>query len=231
MTGERLGYMTVVPSVQPVTSGVVHAGTWISMKNYERVTCVMQIGATAGDTQTLRLRQATTLAGAGAAALNFEAVYRTGARLYFDPATRVGDYVVGEVVTGAGAGASTIAAIYNDHLLVYAWNNTVYVANEVITGAGGATANLVAANFFMDQDTMVRVELPAAIDTVEAPADINKQYAVDIKTSDLNVNGGYDCIQADISAVGGAGNTDKSVFYILSQPRYAGMPQQTVLRN
>lgn len=226
-----MGYMTVVPSVQPMTSGLVQAGAWINLKNYERVTCVMQIGLVAGDTQTLRLQQATNLAGAGAAALNFEAVYRTGARLYFDPATRVGDFVVGEVVTGAGAGASTIAAIYNDHLLVFAFNETVYVANELITGAGGATANLVAANFFMDEDTMVRIELPAATNTVVAPAVINKQYAVDIKTSDLNVNGGYDCIQADISAVGGAGATDKSVFYILSQPRYAGMPQQTVLRN
>lgn len=233
MNGERMGYFTVVPSVPPgdaAANALVHAGDYVSMKNYNRCSVVMQIGSAAVSTRTLRLQQATNVAGAGAAALNFEAVWRTGARLYFDPTTRnATDYVVGEVVTGAGAGTGVIHEIHADHLVIHTWNGTVFVAGEVITGAAGATANLLAAGFYVDEDILCRQELPAAVNTFVAPAVANMTYVIEIKAADLNVTGGFDCVLADISAVGGADDTARSVNYIMSEPRYKNEPMETAI--
>lgn len=229
--GERMGYLTVVPSVPPGTAAenaLVHAGDWVSLKNYNRCSVVMRIG-TSVTTRTLRLQQATNVAGAGAAALNFTAVWRTGFRLYFDPTTRNAiDYVVGEVVTGAGAGTGVIHSIHGDHLVCHTHNGTVFVASEVITGAAGGTANLLAANFYVDEDILCR-ETVAAGNTFVAPAVSDKTYVIEIKASDLNVTNGFDCVLADISAVGAADDTARSVEYILSGARFKQEPMETAI--
>ena len=191
---------------------------------------MLEIGAAAGATQTLRLQQATNVAGAGAQALNVEAIWRSGARLYFDPATLSGSFQVGETVTGAGAGSAVIHSIHADHLVVHTYNGTVFVADEVLTGGtSGATANATSADFYMDTDILCREELVAPADTFVAPAVANQVYAVEIKGSDLDMEDGYHCIQADISAVGAAVDTDKSVTYFLGKARYKNEPMQSVL--
>ena len=231
--GERMGYFTVVPSVPPgdaAANALVHAGDWVSLKNYNRCSVVMRVG-TAVTTRTLRLQQATNVAGAGAAALNFTHVWRTGFRLYFDPTTgNATDFVVGEAVTGAGAGAGVIHSIHGDHLVCHTHNGTVFVASELITGAAGATANLLAANFYVDEDILVR-QTVAAGNTFVAPAVSDKTYVIEFNAADLNVPAGYDCILADISAVGAADDTARSVEYIMSGARYKEEPMKTAIRD
>ncbi len=217
-----------VQSVYPITSDAVAAGRWISLRNYERVSVELVIGV-AGATQTLRLRQATNIAGAGAAALNFEAIWRSGARLFFNPATLVGRFQVGETITGAGAGSAVIHSIHSDHVVVHTYNGTVFVAAEVLTGGtGGATANAAAANFWVDTDILCRQELAAPASTFVAPAVANQTYTIEIAGADLNVNNEYSCIQADISAVGAAVNTGKSVKYLPVGSRYKNEPTTSI---
>jgi hypothetical protein len=232
MTGERMGYFTIVPSVPPgaaAENALVHAGDWVSLKNYNRCSVVFRIG-TAVTTRTLRIQQATNVAGAGVKALNFEALWRTGARLYFDPATRNAiDFIVGEVVTGNGAGTAVIHEIHADHLVVHTWNGTAFVGSEVVTGAAGGTANLLAAGFWVDEDILCRQELVAAVNTFVAPAVANMTYVFEFAAADLDVSAGFDCLLADISAVGAADDTARSVTYILSQPRYKNEPMETAI--
>lgn len=228
MTGERMGYFTVVPSVRPDIHAAPVAGDWISLKNYQRCSIVLNVGDTAANAPTLRLQQATNVAGTGAAPLLFSAVWRTGARLYFDPTTVVGTFLPGEAVMGAGGGSGVIHSIHADHFVVHTYNNVAYVAGEVITGAiSGATANLAAAGFFIDEDILCRHVQSAAASTFAAPAVANKLYVVEIDASMLAVNNGYDCLMADISALAGA--CDLSVTYILSQPRYKNEPMETAI--
>jgi len=232
MTGERMGYFTVVPSVPPgngAANVAVHAGDYVSLKNYNRCSVVLQIGP-AISTRTLRIQQATSVAGTGAKALNFQALRRTGARLYFDPATRnTIDFVVGETVTGNGAGTAVIHEIHADHLVVHTWNGTAFVAGEVVTGDAGGTANLLAVGFWVDEDILCRQELAMAVNTFVAPAVANMTYVFEFAAADLDVSAGYDCLLADISAVGGADDTARSVTYILSQPRYKNEPMETAI--
>jgi hypothetical protein len=232
MTGERMGYFTIVPSVPPGTAAqnaLVHGGDWVSLKNYNRCSVVLRIGA-AVTTRTLRIQQATNVAGAGVKALNFEALWRTGARLCFDSASRNEiNYVVGEAVTGAGGGSGVIHSIHADHLVIHTHNGIAFVAGEVITGAAGATANLLAAGFYVDEDILCRQKLPAAVNTFVAPAVSNKTYVFEFAAEDLDAAGGFSCLLADISAVGAADDTARSVEYILSQPRYKNEPMETAI--
>lgn len=233
MNGERMGYFTVVPSVPPgdaAANALIHGGDWVSLKNYNRCSVVLQIGSAALSTRTLRTQQATSVAGAGAKALNFQALWRTGARLYFDPSTRNNiAFVVGETVTGNGAGTAVIHEIHADHFVVHTWNGTAFVAGEVVTGTAGGTANLLAAGFWVDEDILCRQELVAATNTFAAPAVANKTYVFEFAAADLDVSAGFDCLLADISAVGAADDTARSVTYILSQPRYKNEPMETAI--
>ena len=220
-----MGYLHVVPSVFPVTSDGVAAGRWICLKDYERVSVVLTMGAAAGATQTLRLRQARDTNGTGASALNFEAVWLQGARLNLRPNTLDGRYQVGETVTGANGGSAVVHSVHADHLIVHTHNGTAFVAEEEVTGGtSGATADLLAAGFFVDSDILCREKLVAPTDTFEAPAVANQVYAVEIKGADLDTNNDYDCIQADISAVGAAVDTAKAVSYVLGHARYKNEP-------
>lgn len=232
MAGERMGYFTVVSSVPPgngAANALVHAGDYVSLKNYNRCSVVLQIGSAALSTRTLRTQQATSVAGAGAKALNFQALWRTGARLYFDPSTRNNiAFVVGETVSG-NAGTAVIHEIHADHLVVHTWNGNAFVASEVVTGTAGGTANLLAAGFWVDEDILCRQELVAAVNTFVAPAVANMTYVFEFAAADLDVSAGFDCLLADISAVGAADDTARSVTYILSQPRYKNEPMETAI--
>ena len=241
MIGELTGYIHPVhsvPSGDAAANALVHAGVWITMKNHKRVAVEFEMGDTVVTTRTMRLRQATDVAGTGAAALNFTHMWRCAGRLYFGPATRNAiAYNVGEVVTGAGAATSIIHSIHADHLVVHSWDNVAYVASEVITGAGGATANLIAANFHVDLDIFVRHAIAlgeraaGALNTFVAPAVSNKTYIVEVNASRLNVAGGFDCINADISAVGAADDTARSITYRVGDTRYAQDPTVSVLSD
>lgn len=228
-----MGYLTVVPSVPPGTAAqnaLVHAGDYINLKDWNRCSVVLRMGSTVVTTRTLRIQQATNVAGAGVKALNFEAVWRTGCRVYFNPATRNAiAFVLGEVVTGAGGATGAIHAIHGDHLVLHTRNAIAFVAAELITGAGGATANLLAAAMEVDEDILCRQVLPAAVNTFVAPAVANKTYVIEFSAADLDADNGFTCLLADISAVGGADDTGRSVNYILSGPRYAGEPMNTAI--
>ncbi|MFA7462327.1 MAG: hypothetical protein WCY59_04180 [Anaerovoracaceae bacterium] len=231
MSGEIMGYATLVQSLPPAARTAATTGTYISLKNYPRCGIVLNVGATAGlGTATLRVRQATSVAGAGAASLNFNAVWRTGARLYFTPSTLTGTFQVGEAVTGAGGGAGVIHSIHADHLVIRNFNNTAFVASELITGGtSGATANLTATNFYGDDDILVRQELAAATNQFNFPTIANKIYVVDIDASTLDVNNGYDCIEAGCATVGATATF--SITYLLGNARYKGEPMESVVSN
>jgi hypothetical protein len=56
-------------------TGAAMADKYVSLKNYKRLTILIHTGAWAGGTAAVTLKQATTIAGAGAKALSFTKQY------------------------------------------------------------------------------------------------------------------------------------------------------------
>ena len=75
------GQIDVVMAFRPIdlqdAAGEHVTGDWVSLKNWDRVICVLMGGVgTAGQDPVLTIEQATTNAGGGAKALTFDTIYR-----------------------------------------------------------------------------------------------------------------------------------------------------------
>ena len=216
-----MGLMTILPSVHPIdaNSGAV-AGTYISLKAHQRCTVVVSLGVLGAGTVTIQLLQATNVAAAGAKALNFTHVWRLGGKIAHGAVT--GAYVLGELVTGAPSGATgLIHEIHNGYLVLHTITG-VFAIGDTLTGAGGATS--VATTAITEYGLNCRVALAAAANTV-ALAIADETYEIEIEGSDLDINNGFDCMVAQVSAAGG--NNLVGINYLLSKLRYKEEPQKS----
>ena len=224
--GERMGLMTVLPSVHPVDSaGALVAGTYISLKNHQRCTVLVSLGAVGTPTITIQLQQATNVAGAGVKNLLFDHVWRLGAKVFHGVTTGV--FVVGEVVTAVGGVGATglIHEIHGSHLIIYEIVGT-FTIGDTLTGAGGATT--VATTAALEYGLNCRVPMAAAA-AVIALTVADETYEIEIDGSDLDVNNGFDCMVAQVSASGGVNLV--SISYLLSQARYKEQPQKSAYQD
>ncbi len=239
MSGKLIHDFTVLQSVPPgvaATNNGVHAGRWINLAKYGKATIVYLNGDTLATERDIRLREATDNAGAGAQGLDFSHIYRLGARVYFDPATVVGTFQVGEALTCATGGSGVINSIQSDHFVIYIDDDTTAFDNGVLLtgGTSTATATSHATNALRDTDILIRHEVlagervAAALNTFESNDDVDEDvYVIEVDAADLT--DGYTHINADIDGVGAADDTGRAMFVILGGKRYAGEPTETAI--
>ncbi len=224
--GERMGLMSLLPSVHPIdsNSGAV-AGTYISLKAHQRVTVVVSLGVMAAGTVTIQLLQAVNVAAGGAKALNFTHVWRIGGKVLHGATT--GAFQVGEIVTGVGSGATgLIHKIDNGAMVIYEIAGTFAIA-DVLTGTtSAATATAITA--MTEYGLNCRVAMAAAANTI-ALTIAGETYEIEIEGSDLDINNGFDCMVAGVSAAGGANLV--AINYLLSKLRYKQEPQRSAYQD
>jgi len=222
-----MGLMTILPSVHPADadSGVL-AGTYISLKNHQRCTVVVSLGAMSAGTTTIRLMQAQDVAATGAKALNFTHVWRMGCKVFHD--APAGAFQVGEVLTGVGSGTtSVIHELHGSYMIVYEIAVATFVVGDVLTGGtSGATAN--ALTIALEYGLNCRVPMAAAANTI-ALAIPDETYEIEVDPADLDINNGFDCMLAEVSGSGGTNFV--GVNYLLSKPRYKEEPQKSAYQD
>lgn len=224
--GERMGLMSLLPSVHPVDSaGAVVAGTYISLKAHQRVTVVVSLGVLGTGTVTIELLQAVNVAAGGAKALNFTHVWRMGGKVLHGAIT--GAFQVGEIVTGVGSGATgLIHKSDNGAMVIYEIAGTFAIA-DVLTGTTSA-ATAVATTAMTEYGLLCRVAMAAAANTI-ALTIADETYEIEIEGSDLDINNGFDCMLAGVSASGGANLI--AINYLLSKLRYKQEPQRSAYQD
>jgi len=219
--GKLIQRLHLVPAVWPVDFNTgANPGDYVSMKNYKHLTVVIMEN-TAGGTAAVTMKQASDVAGTGEKALSFTEYWMTGAKWKFTSLS--GAFSVGETVTGAGGASGVVSEIGADYLLVYTVNATAVVDGETLTGGtSGATATADGAG--INEDILLRC---TCSDTFTTPAVATRMYVIEIEASQLDVSGGFDCVRVNVAqaTVAGIG----SVLYILSEPRYAGVPEETAI--
>lgn len=217
-----MGLMTVLPSVHPVDSaGGAVAGTYISLKAHQRCTVVVSLGVMAAGTVTIRLLQAQNVAAAGAKALNFTHVWRMGGKVTHGLIT--GAFQVGEIVTGVGSGATgLIHETHAGYMVIYEIAG-VFAVGDVLTGTTTA-ATATATSAMLEYGLNCRVPLAAPANTV-ALTIADEIYEIEIDPATLDINNGFDCMVAGVSASGGANLV--AINYLLSKLRYKEEPQKS----
>lgn len=161
---ERINIVSAFP---PSDINSDATGDWVSLKNYDG--CIVmfhKVAGTAGDDPSIRLQQATAVAGTGAKALNFRHIYHK-------------------------IGATALDAI----------------------------------------GTFTRIDLTTATDdldlvsvnSVDLLTDVGETIiCVDVRASDLDVSGGFDCINLLIEGDDIAQSTYAAAYYILYNSRDSG---------
>lgn len=225
--GERMGLMTILPSVHPVDSAAAPvAGTYISLKNHQRCTVLVSLGVVAAGTVTIQLQQATNVAAAGVKNLLFDHVWRMGCKVFHD--APVGTFQVGEIVTGVGSGTTGIIhELHGGFMIVYEIAVATFVVGDVLTGTtSGATAN--ALTTALEYGLNCRVPMAAAAATIALTIP-DETYEIEVDPAELDINNGFDCMVAQVSASGGANLV--GINYLLSKPRYKEQPQKSAYQD
>jgi len=212
----------VVPAVWPVDLNTgANAGDYVSMKNYKHLTVIITIN-TAGGTAVVTMVQAKDVAATGAKALTFAEYWMTGAKWKFTSPS--GAFTVGETVTGAGGASGVVAEVGADYILVYTVNATAVVDGETLTGGtSGITAT--ADGIGINEDILLRL---ACSSTFTTPAVATRTYVIEIDAQMLDVAGDFDCVRLNIAKMG-TGSGIGAAVYILSEPRFAGIPMETAI--
>lgn len=221
-----MGLMTILPSIHPVDSATAPvAGTYISLKAHQRCTVMVSLGVVAAGTVTIQLQQATNVAAAGVKNLNFTHVWRMGGKVYHGAIT--GTFQVGEIVTGVGSGATgLIHETHNGYMTIYEISGVFAIA-DVLTGTT-SLATATATTAMTEYGLNCRVPMAAAAATIALTIP-DETYEIEIEGSDLDVNNGFDCMVAQVSASGGANLV--AISYLLSKARYKEEPQKSAYQN
>jgi hypothetical protein len=210
-----------IGSLVPQSCAGAVAGDYLSLKNAGK--CMVEISLGSITTSvTIQLRQATAVAGTGVKALNFTHVWRQGGKIGITALS--GAFQVGETVTGGTSSATGI--IYRTgtgELILHTVSGTFQAAETLTGGTSGATATSSTA---LTNDGMkMRVPLSAAANTVALTIG-SQTYEIEVDPASLDVANDFDCITADVSAVGGASLVGISY---LVEPRYNEDPQKSLL--
>jgi hypothetical protein len=203
-------------------NGAATGSCWIDMKDYGHCTFVFMAGESA-TAAAITFKEAKDTSGTGSQALAFTKYWSTGQKLNIG--TVSGAFTVGETITGGTSGLTAyVHTISSDHLLVIPLTGgTTWTTGETLTG-GTSAATAVLSGTGQDEDILLD---RTASSTFTYPAVTFKMYAVEIDAADLDVEDGYHCIQANIANPGGA--SIGGGIFILSQPRYRGIPMPSVL--
>jgi hypothetical protein len=212
----------IVPAVWPVDLNTGdNPGDYVSLKNYKHLTVFIFV-KTMGATSAVTMKQAKNVAGTGEKALSFVKYYMTGAKWKYNTLT-VAEFAVGETVTGAGGASGVVAEVGADYLLVYTVNATAVVDAEVLTG-GTSGAKAVADGAGVNEDILLGLTCAS---TFTIPAVVLRSYVIEIEASMLDVEAGFDCVRVQVEDPGAAALG--AAVYILSEPRYAGIPMETAI--
>lgn len=166
ITGRLIENCQIVSAAPMADLNSDYDGDWVSMKNYNRCLILFHKNAgTAGDDPSIKLQQATAVAGTSAKALNFTHIYH-----------KIGATALSAIGTFTKVNLTTAT----DDLDLVSVNST-----DLLTDVG---------------ETLIGVEVHA---------------------SDLDVAGGFDCIQISIEG-DDIGNAVYGVaYYILYDGRFA----------
>ena len=220
--GKFLQKNHIVPGVWPVDfNDATPTCDYVSMKNYKHLTIHIML-ATAGGTSAVTVSQAKDVAATGAKTLAFIEYLMSGSKWKFTGKSAA-DFAVGETVTGAGGASGVVYEVGADYLLRYTVKGTAVVHAATLTsGTSGATAT--ANGIGVNEDIMLPL---ACVNTFTMPAVVNKCYAIEIEASMLDLTNDFDCVAVAIVDPGAA--MLGSVVYVLSEPRYAGIPMETAI--
>jgi len=208
-----------INSVAPQSCAGAVSGRYISLKNQKKIGILIALGAITTSV-TIQLRQATAVAGTGVKALNFDHVWRTGGKLAYT--VTAGALQVGEVITGTTSAATAkIHQKFSTGLVIYSISGT-FQSGETITGTTSAATG-VLTSAVTEYGMKCRVAMAAAANTIALTIP-NETYCIDVLPETLDVANGFDCIMADISAVGG---TSLAVVSYILDPKYKEEPQKS----
>lgn len=217
-----MGGLVRIASIVPQSCAAAVAGDYISLKNLQKMVVLVTLGAITTSV-TVRLRQAIAVAGTGVKALLIYAVWRKGAKLSMG--TVVGAFAVGETITGGTSGATGIIySINTSELVIHTITGTFAAAETITGGTSGATAVVSAA--ITENGLKMRVPLATPASTVVLTND-NETYEIEVEPSDLDVANDFDCVVADVSAVGGGAGL-AAITYI-GKALYTEDPQKSLL--
>ena len=226
MPGRGLGKFTVVPAIWPVNLQTgANAGDFVSMKNWNYCTTVLQIGTNGSSGTCVVTFDKSILVAGDTVALGFAEYLVTAWRLDYDAPVNTSSekFAVGETVTGAGGGTLVVWADYGNYIIGYTHNDTAFVDNETLTG--GTSGRTASADGIEKNEDML-VPRTATSDTFTTQNVANRTYAVEHSAADLVDP--YVCLQIDVAQASQA-STLGSAYYILSEGRYVGEPMQTAI--
>lgn len=111
-----------------------------------------------------------------------------------------------------------------------AGDDPVITVNQATDVAGSGAKSLNLTKHRQKQGTLTAVTswtevtqaAGASITLNATSAESQGLYVIDIKASDLDVAGGFDCLMVNVADTGSAGAQLGCAFYILYGPRYAG---------
>lgn len=151
-------------------------GDWVSLKGFDGCVVLFHKAAgTAGDDPSIRLRQATDVAGTGAKALTFSHIYH---KIGATALSAIGTFTKVELTTAT------------DDLDLVSVNSV-----DMLTDVG---------------ETMI---------------------AVNVRASDLDVDGSFDCLQLLIEGDDIGNSTYGCAYYILYNARYPGNPVPSAIAD
>ena len=214
----------VVPGWPPVDKDGGGTSDIISLKNYHQAEIYLMTGAAVGQTAAVILYEGVSVSSC-ATALSFTLYYETGALLKYDGASTDVAAAAGETASGTAGGVMTIFEDHGGYIVGNKWDSSqVFVDNEVLTFSGGKTAVVDGTRY--NEDVMIPTVLAAGVDTfdITTALDVNKIYCIPVNSSMLS--DGMDCIAVNI---GDPNTTLMACWYILSQPRFAGLPMRTAI--
>jgi len=214
----------VVPGWHPVDKDGGGTSDIISLKDYHQAEIYIMTGAAVGQTAAVVLYEGVSVSDCDTA-LSFTLYYETGQMLKYDGASTTTAAAAGETATGAATGVMTVFEDRGNYIVGNKWDaSQVFVDNEVLTFSGGKTA--VVNGTLYNEDIMIPTVLAAGVDTfnIAATLDVNKLYCIPVNSSMLSE--GMDCIAVHI---GDPNTALMACWYVLSQPRYAGLPMPSAI--
>lgn len=213
--------LSIIGSIAPVSATGAVSGDYASLKNALKCAVLVMTGVV--DTSiTVRLRQAQDVSGTGVKALNFSAVNRQGGYLSMESLTA--NFTVGETVTGETSSATGV--VYrNDSSKVFVHSiSGTFEAAETITG-GTSSATATTTSVLTAAGMKMRVEVAAA-NTIALTVS-GESLEIEVEPDTLDVENGFDCIVADVSAEAGSGSLI-GISYLVRE-RYIEDPKLSLL--
>ncbi|MDO8716404.1 MAG: hypothetical protein Q7J73_06305 [Dehalococcoidales bacterium] len=203
-------------------NGNATGSAWIGLTHYGHATFFFLTGESANDA-AVTFKQATSATGTGSKTLAYTKYWSNGQKLMIG--TVSGTFVAAETITGGTSNLTAyVHTVSSGHMLVIPLTGgTTWTDGETITGGtSGATA--VMSGTGQDEDIMLDRTCSS---TFTYPSVTFKTYAIEIDGEDMDVENGYDFVQANIADPGGA--SISAGMWFLSFPDRRGIPMTSAI--